>query len=452
MTKHARLLFVLSIFLLSLVVIDFVKLSSNDSSNRVAQVSKPNLIAKVNEIGQVLNENTTTTYYYKFYLKDSTASQINSTTKDTSSYISGATVTVSNQSSFHCGDTGTSFSFAYYDGLYKLVCQEAGNMQIRISKSGYSTKNVTVAYYQGEIPTIYLSKYVASPPAPPPAPPETIKTITLPSVFKDLGSETTDLTKVTDTAKVDNLVLDAKIASIKYSESVDLSATDTKDKFKVLDKYVKIEQIGEVALDSVNLPALNKKATITMKSLGYVKTPKVLVDGKEDKSVVSNVTYKNGVLTFDVTHFSTFTAAPTVGISEPANNFETKDSQITLKGTVSDPTASVSAKLNNKSLGKLKIATNGAFQKEVDLEEGLNKIVVSALGVNLAAASATVSGTLLKGVNSLTTPLSLLLALLGILGIAGIVWSLKHLKKNVDAKKKVVTKPADTTPPTTPLG
>lgn len=438
-TKHARLLFVLSIFLLSLVVVDFVRISKNNSITNSTQKSVPNLVAKVDEIGQVLNETSNTTNYYKFYLKDQTGVAITSQSVD-ASLIKGATITVSNKSTFTCGDTGSNYSFAEVDGLYKLICNSAASMNIKITKNGYSTKNATLAYYQGEIPTIYLSRYVAPPPTPS-APPETIKTITLPSVFKEVGSETTDLTKITDPAKVDNLVLDAKTASIKYSQSVDLSSTETKDKFKELDKYVKIEQVGKVAVDSTNLPVLNKKATITMKSLGYVKTPKILVDGKEDKSVVSNIKYKDGVLTFDVTHFSTFTAAPTVGINEPANNFETNNKTVTLKGTVSDPTASVSAKLNNKNLGKLKIATSGAFQKDIDLEEGLNKIVVSALGANLATASASVSGTLLTNVSSLINPLNLLLAFLGILAIAIIVWTFKHLKKNMDKKVAANNKP-----------
>jgi hypothetical protein len=40
-----------------------------------------------------------------------------------------------------------------------------------------------------------------------------------------------------------------------------------------------------------------------MKNLGFVQTPRVLVDGKEDKSVVSNLKYKDRTLTFDAAHF-----------------------------------------------------------------------------------------------------------------------------------------------------
>lgn len=430
-TKHARLIFVLAIFLLSLVVVDFVRISTNKTPTKTTK-SKTDLVAKVNEIGQVLNSEVgATTYYYKFYLKDQTGVALSSTSNSNTSLIKGATITVTNKSSFSCGDTGSNYAFSEADGLYKLICNEAQTLNIKISKSGYSTKYTSLTYYQGEIPTIYLSRYVA--PTPASATPETIKDVKLPESFSETGGST-NLTTVADTSKIENLTLDTHSGTIKFNEAVDLSATTTKDKFKELDKYVKVEQIGVVGIDSTNLPALNKKATITMKSLNFVKTPRILVDGKPNTGVISNIRYKDGVLTFDVTHFSTFTAVPTVGINEPADNFETKEKNVVVKGTVSDPAASVSAKLNNKNLGKVKVATNGAFQKEVELEEGLNRLVISALSANLATASASVSGHLLKDVNSLTTPLSILLAILGIIGIAILIWAFKHLKRNMNQK------------------
>ncbi len=419
-----------------MVVIDFVKIAD---TKKTAKVEKPetNLVSKVNEIGQVLNESTgSSSYFYKFYLRDaSAATKTNSSSKESdSSLIKGATITISNKSAFHCGDSGSDYSFKEYDsGYYKIICQEAATMTIKISKSGYSTKTTTLAYYQGEIPTIYLSKYVAPPP-PPPAPAETIKDVKLPAKFSESGGST-NLATVTDVTKVESLTLDTYSGTIKFKETVDLSSSATKDKFKELDKYVKAEQIGVVGIDSTNLPVLNKKATITMKALNFVKTPKIFVDGKEDAAVVSNITYKDGVLTFDVTHFSTFVAAATVGISEPANNFETNNKTIIVKGTVSDPEASVSAKLNNKDIGSLKVATtSGEFKKEVTLEEGLNKLVVSALSTTGATASATLAGTLLVKAEVNLVPVYLLLIILAIIGGFGIVWGLKHLKKNRDLK------------------
>jgi hypothetical protein len=128
---------------------------------------------------------------------------------------------------------------------------------------------------------------------------------------------------------------------------------------------------------------------------------------------------------------------PTIGINEPANNFETKEKTVKLRGSVADPTASVSAKLNGKDLGKLTVATDsGVFQKEIELVEGLNKIVVNALSVNGATSSATISGTLLKGINNLA--MYLLLTVLALVAAFGVLISVKFmskkLKKNLDGQ------------------
>ncbi len=431
--QHARYIFILSVFLFSLVSLNFATIASNSTQKSDLVSERQNLAAAIEEIGKVLPGDSQT-YYYKFYLKDSSAaSNITSSSQTDSSKISGATVTITNKSSFHCGDSGSNYTFAEVDSYYKIICQEAGEMKLTISKSGYNTKSTSISQYDGDIPTIYLTKATPKVVAPPP---ETIKNVKLPSKFKEAGSETTDLSKITNPAKVDNLILDSSKAKIKYSESVDLSSTEVRDKFKELDKYVNLEKVGVIAVDSTSLPVLNKKANLTMKTLPFIKTPKVFVDGKENKNVVTNVQYKDGVLTFDVSHFSTFTVVPTIGINEPANNFETKEKTVTLRGSVSDPTASVSAKLNNKDLGKLQVATDsGIFKKEVQLADGLNKIVISALSANGATASATVSGTLLNIASKL--PVYLVLAVLAAVAAFGVVVSMKFMRKKLQRKLAV---------------
>src|SRR3990167_1850932 len=198
--SHAQVLLTLSLFLLLLVSIDFFKIQNlNQVEDRTTQ--KTDLVAKANEIGQVLNSETGgSTYYYKFYLKDSTGTAITNNNNSDAALIKGATITVTNKSSFTCGDGGSNYTFAESDGFYKLICNEAGTMSIRISKSGYSTKNTSVAYYQGEIPTIYLNRYVAPPPPPPP---ETIKDVKLPAEFAETGGST-NLASVADPAKVES--------------------------------------------------------------------------------------------------------------------------------------------------------------------------------------------------------------------------------------------------------
>jgi len=424
---YARLIFILSAFLLSLVFLDFAKIHSN--SQKVDSLSsKKSLTQAVEEIGKVL-PGESATYYYKFYLKDSSAADNITTNNQTdSSMITGASVVVTNKSSFHCGENGSDYAFSEFGGLYKLICQEAGEMKLTISKSGYITKSTSISQYNGEIPIIYLTKAIAKTSTPLASAPETIKNVSLPPQFKEAGSETTDLSKISDVAKVEGFTIETKLGKIKFIESVDLSSAETKDKFKELDKYVKMDKAGVISLDSNNLPTLNKKANLTMKALPFIKTPRVLVDGKEKKEVVTNIQYKDGVLSFDVAHFSTFTVAPTVGINEPADNFETKDQKITLRGSTSDPTASVSAKLNGKDLGKLQVASDsGIFKKEIDLTEGKNVIVVEAISNLGIKATATVSGIFLKTSNKV--PTYILLLILATIGAFGLLRSTKHLSK-----------------------
>lgn len=432
---HAHVIVLLSLLLLTFVAIDFFQVKQLVAEEKRTE-QKSDLVEKANQIGSVLGDqdgqvlpgDSGGSKLYKFYLKDQSGTAITSQENTDKALIKGATVTITNKSSFTCGDGGANYSFTEADGKYYITCNEQATMNIRISKSGYSTKNTSVSPYQGDIPIIYLSRYVAPPPPPPPPPPETIKDVKLPAEFSETGGST-NLAAISDPSKVENLTLDTDSSTIKYKETVDLSATDTKDKFKELNKYVKADQLGVVGVDSASLPALNKKATIVMKSLTFIKTPKILVDGKENKAVVSNIVYKDGTLTFDVTNFSTFTVAPTVEIKEPANNFETKDKKVTLKGNVSDPTASVSAQLNNKDLGKLEVATtSGDFSKEIELDEGTNKIVINALGATLATASASVSGTLLKSVNMAFV--YLLLVILLAIGGWGLYKGMKKMRAN----------------------
>lgn len=433
---HALLILGLSLLLLVFVTVDFFQVKNlNKEATRTQQ--KTDLVDKVEEIGSVL---AGCSPCFKFYLKDATDGK----------YLFGASATMVTREPFNFSSydfTVPKESVAIYntvtDGSLNPGYSLPATIQVKISKNGYITKTTAITTTDQPPSTVFLTRIAATAP-PPTAPIETIKDIKLPAEFSQTGGST-NLTAIADPAKVENLILDTDANTIKFNEALDLSATETKDKFKDLATYVKADQKGIVTVDSKNLPVLNKKATITMKALSFLKTPKILVDGKENKAVVSNIVYKDGTLTFDVTNFSTFTAVPTVEIKEPVANFETRDKKVTLKGTVSDPTASVSAKLNQKDLGKLKVATDsGEFSKEVDLEEGKNNFIVSALATNLATASATVSGTLLKSVN--LTFVYLLLLLLAAIAVYGVMQAIKRMRKSKIGK--LINTPTPSTPET----
>lgn len=211
---------------------------------------------------------------------------------------------------------------------------------------------------------------------------EIISDINLPAVFTTEGSKSTDLSKISDPKKVENLTLDVVDKNlIVFNDPVDLSSPEVPSLFKSLDQYIKMTKLGIVEVDSAALAMLaGKKAALSMFNLPFVKTPEILVNGEEDKNnIVSNIEYKENTLTFNITSFSKFEAVPELEISEPKNNFETSEEEITLKGTISDPEAKVSAKLNNKAVGDIKVdSKTGQFSKKITLKQGNNTIVVSA--------------------------------------------------------------------------
>ena len=156
-----------------------------------------------------------------------------------------------------------------------------------------------------------------------------------------------------------------------------------------------MNKLGVVEVDTKTLTMLaKKKATVSMSNLPFIETPDILVNGKPDTaSIISKVNYEKGTLSFDVTSFSKFEAVPKLEITEPQDGFNVEDPNITLRGKVSDPEASVSAKLNGQMLGNLKVASeSGQFSKQLTLPEGNNSIVVEAVSKFGPLLVATASG------------------------------------------------------------
>ncbi|OGY22937.1 MAG: hypothetical protein A2172_03315 [Candidatus Woykebacteria bacterium RBG_13_40_15] len=422
MVKTARLGFLVSTLLISIVALNltslWAKTSSEKAAKEIASNSSGAVLAGCNPC-------------FEFYLKDSSDG----------SYLQGATAALLTQEPFNF----SSFGFTQYvksgvviyttvtDGSLKEGYTLPPTVEVQISKSSYITKTTSITTSISPPDTVYLDRVPSQPSTNNTSSGITIvqmvkiQNVTLPAVFR-IG-ETTDLKKITSPNKVENLTLDTGKNTIKFNEAVDLSSSEVVNKFRSLDQYVKADKSGVVSIDSGKLPALNKKATIKMKSLPFVKTPRVLVNGKEDRGVVSNISYSSGVLTFDVTHFSTFTAAPTITISEPKDGFETKEKKITLKALVSDPIATVSAYLNGRNLGKLKVATkSGEISSNINLVEGVNKILLNVVSANGATASATVSGRLIAAAAKSNLLLYTLLAILAIVAIASLVYWLVKLR------------------------
>src|SRR4030042_287527 len=260
--------------------------------------------------------------------------------------------------------------------------------------------------------------------------PRTIKEVVLPDTFRRENSATTDLSKISDPAKVEKFTLDTLANTIIFKDSLDLSSQEVLNKLNFLNLYLSADKLGIISLDSTTLPFMNKKATLSMKKLPFIKKPRVLVNGKEDKKVVSNVKYSNWILSFDVSHFSTFAAGPVIELDTPVNNFKTTNNSLTIKGIVSDPTAQLSLKANNKDLGKLDISVeNGKFERKINLMNGVNTLVLTALSSNGSSYAANISGVLYTPKNPYQNYIIILVGIILIsgLGITYLIIKKKHL-------------------------
>ena len=143
-----------------------------------------------------------------------------------------------------------------------------------------------------------------------------------------------------------------------------------------------MDQPGIIDLDSKTLSALNKKATLTMYKLRHVFKPEILIDGKRDtKNVVGNADYnkKEGTFTFDISHFSVFTAVPKLVLITPTTAI-IKSNKVGITLGVSDPNAIVTGSFNGVELAKI-IPDNktGEFTlQKLSFKEGENILKLEA--------------------------------------------------------------------------
>jgi len=302
------------------------------------------------------------------------------TDASTGNPITGATVS--------SNGTSTTTAFNQPASRFSLIKQvEAagqptpGSYTLSLGYTGTTSYNITASAtgYQSQTKTVGVDPYVgcsysatanfalSKPTGVPPSGQTSTKTSTtpsvsltefqqikLPAVFTAAGSTTTDLSKVTDNKKVESFTLDIPGKNkIIFKEALDLSAKTTADALKELDKYIKIASVGMIELNSKTLPALNKKAALTMSGLKYLSTPTVLVDGKTgSKGVVSSIKYAGGTLTFNVSHFTKYEAAAKFELLAPVSTSISSANTI-VKVKISDPEAVVTGTFNEVNLAKI---------------------------------------------------------------------------------------------------
>ena len=122
--------------------------------------------------------------------------------------------------------------------------------------------------------------------------------------FKKFNGTSTNFSKV-DCRNISNFVVENTSAGrINFSESIDLSHGFD------LDRYVNIS-FNKIELDSDALSALNKTATLQIVGLTF-SNPRILFNGVVcPETICKKISYSDGVLTFNVSHWTSYESEET---------------------------------------------------------------------------------------------------------------------------------------------
>ncbi len=114
----------------------------------------------------------------------------------------------------------------------------------------------------------------------------------------------TNLSSVNITNVTNFVVGVSTVGKINFSEGINLSGGFD------LDKYINIS-FNRIELNSTALVALNKSATLQLEGLSF-SNPRIAKDGVVcPDSICKKVSYSGGVLVFNVTHFTSYSAEET---------------------------------------------------------------------------------------------------------------------------------------------
>ncbi len=295
-------------------------------------------------------------------------------------------------------------------------------------------------------------------PTPAPAPVEkqpkmaSIANVSMPKSFTFKGSKTTDISVLTEaqSKKVKRFTLDIKgKGNIIWEESLDLSSSSLRNKFKNLNRFVIFKKGSvEVKADKIK-PFANKKATVNMYNINLKlakgETPVILRNSKVVSKGISKIIYKakKNILSFQVNRFSKYTLIPSISIEKTPK--ETNETKVELNGSVDDLDSKVTV-IIGKNTETVNIDKNGVFNYEVELNEGENIITVKAKGVSGAVSEKEIRITRVVQDNTPNPQSENTGMILIIAGIAGAIvifsfivfaiFIIKKKKKDADSNKE----------------
>lgn len=225
------------------------------------------------------------------------------------------------------------------------------------------------------------------------------------------GAETTDFSKVADFRAMENFTMHIDgVVKVVFKKKINMLDKTTQSFMKNLAKKIAKDK-GKFSLDAKAAIQLKKDANaeITMYNVPYLSKPDIKVDGAfitdtDAKNIVFDKDAKT--LTFLANHFSEYTAVPKItDVSVPTDNSYVGSQDLTVKGIVNDPAATVMIKLNGAYVSAVTVGSDGAFSKAVTLKAGKNTLEVEAS--NSIGSAASVSRTVyyqLKPSLTISTP------------------------------------------------
>jgi len=264
----------------------------------------------------------------------------------------------------------------------------------------------------------------------------------LPAEFTRPGAETTDVTKITDPAKVSDFVLDVVgQGKVKFLDPINLAIADNIKVLSKIDQYIKFANFSVTIKPEIK-DYFKAPLAITVYNIPFVADPIVLIDNKkvEDNEIVDFYRFReDGVdsLRFNTNKTGVFTFAPVLSLAINDGE-ETIKTDYKFFGRISDPLATLSYKLNNQLVNQ-EIVINqstGEFDLVAPLIAGENTIEVSALSklglVDSVTKKVKLNSVPSPAVNksSIVGPNPIILLIMGALIVVLILmWILKYLRK-----------------------
>lgn len=217
-----------------------------------------------------------------------------------------------------------------------------------------------------------------------------ITQIVLANFYYFEGSETTDLKSVDDPSNVEDFTLDKEDdTKLVWLEPIDLSSDDAVEKIENLDDYVTYGDFF-VFIEWEFWLFWNVPIEATFYDCGCVATPAIVKDGEriDDSKVVietrsgevlgENTENKVTDVSFEIDDGGKYEMVNAVTILG-GDKVETKKTDYVLKGTVSDPDATLKVSLNGENLEDEVLVNkeNGSFELALALVLGNNAVTVS---------------------------------------------------------------------------